>query len=115
MAQVVINSCFGGFSLSRAAFLRLREMGNKCALEERDYGEKYDDGSVREPICGTEMFCSDIPRDDPDLIAVVRDMGETASGSLAQLAVVEIPDNVAWEIDEYDGNEHVAEQHRTWG
>jgi hypothetical protein len=28
--------------------------------------------------------------------------------------VVTIPDDVAWTIEEYDGNEWVAEVHRTW-
>jgi len=27
---------------------------------------------------------------------------------------VEIPDDVKWHIHEYDGLEHVAEDHRTW-
>jgi hypothetical protein len=27
---------------------------------------------------------------------------------------VDIPDDVNWYIEEYDGNEHVAERHRTW-
>ena len=58
--------------------------------------------------------CSDIPRDDPDLIAVVREMGDAANGRCASLEIVDVPDGVAWEISEYDGNEHVAEQHRTW-
>jgi hypothetical protein len=28
--------------------------------------------------------------------------------------VVEIPDGTDYEISEYDGNEHIAEKHRTW-
>lgn len=48
------------------------------------------------------------------LIRVVEHLGEKANGSCAELAVVEIPDGVEYEIDEYDGNEHVAEVHRTW-
>jgi len=32
----------------------------------------------------------------------------------ADLKIVEIPDGTNYEIDEYDGNEHVAEVHRTW-
>jgi hypothetical protein len=30
------------------------------------------------------------------------------------LKVVEIPDGVKWQIEEYDGSEWVAEKHRTW-
>lgn len=56
----------------------------------------------------------DIERDDPDLAAVVEELGPKASDDLAALEVVEIPADAAWEIAEYDGNEHVAEVHRTW-
>jgi hypothetical protein len=28
--------------------------------------------------------------------------------------VVEIPDDVNWQVEEYDGMEHIAEKHRTW-
>jgi hypothetical protein len=47
-------------------------------------------------------------------VQVVEQMGDAASGSHSELAIVEIPDDVEWEIDEYDGREHVAEKHRTW-
>lgn len=53
-------------------------------------------------------------RSDPDLIAVVEELGDTASGACAHLKIVEIPDDVKWEIDEYDGLETVREVHRSW-
>ena len=56
----------------------------------------------------------DIARDDPYLVQVVEELGERANGRHAQLKVVEIPADVDWEIDEYDGDEWVAEKHRTW-
>jgi len=114
--KIIINTCFGGFSLSHKAFLQLREMGNKYALEEPDWGEFYSDGSGPRRKYGGERgsFLRDIPRGDPDLIKVSELLGAEASGSLASLKVVEIPDGVDWEIDEYDGLEHIAERHRTW-
>ncbi len=30
------------------------------------------------------------------------------------MQIVEIPDDVDWEVMEYDGMEHIAEKHRTW-
>jgi len=30
------------------------------------------------------------------------------------LKIVEIPDDVDWEINEDDGSEWIAEKHRTW-
>jgi len=53
-------------------------------------------------------------RSDSDLIAVIEQLGEEANGWAADLAVVDIPEDVKWYIDEYDGIEHVAEIHRTW-
>jgi hypothetical protein len=56
----------------------------------------------------------DLHRDDPILIQVVEELGEKADGKCARLTIVEIPDDVEWVIEEYDGNETVAEAHRTW-
>lgn len=50
------------------------------------------------------------------LVRVVEELGsERASDDHAQLRIMEIPDDVAWHIEEYDGWEWVAENHRTWG
>ena len=56
----------------------------------------------------------DIERDDVDLVKVVEEMGEKASGRYSALKVVEIPKEVEFQIEEYDGNEWIAEKHRTW-
>lgn len=37
-----------------------------------------------------------------------------AYGDCADLKIVEIPDDVEWVIEEYDGIEYVSEVHRTW-
>jgi hypothetical protein len=57
----------------------------------------------------------DMPRHDPDLVAVVEEMGRLASGTCSHLKVVEIPDGIDYVIEEYDGMEWIAENHRTWG
>jgi len=56
----------------------------------------------------------DIERDDPRLIQIVEELGEDAAGYGAMLKIVEIPDDVDWEINEDDGSEWIAEKHRTW-
>ena len=55
-----------------------------------------------------------IARDDPALVGLVERWGDKANGPCASLKVVEIPDGVKWTIEDYDGCEHVAEEHRTW-
>lgn len=57
----------------------------------------------------------DIARDDPDLVDIVMKLGDAASGHLSTLAVVDVPHDVHWHIEECYGAEHVAEDHRTWG
>lgn len=39
--KVVINTCYGGFGLSRKALHFLREIGNKEALKETDDGVEW--------------------------------------------------------------------------
>ena len=56
----------------------------------------------------------DVDRDDPVLVQVVKEMGANAGGRFAALKIVEIPADVDWQIEEYDGMEWVAEKHRTW-
>jgi hypothetical protein len=91
--KIVINTCYGGFSLSKEAFAQY------CK----------ETGTNPEAVGDWEM-----PRDNPVLIRIVEEMGEAADGSYAALKVVEIPDGVNWCIEDYDGQEWVAERHRTW-
>jgi len=41
-------------------------------------------------------------------------LGKLANGPYADLEIVEIPDEVDYEIAEYDGLEYIAESHRKW-
>jgi len=83
--RIVINSCYGGFGLSKEA---LKMLGIRNAEE--------------------------IERNNYKLIEVVETLGEEANACHAQLKIVEIPDGIEWVIGEYDGIEHVAEKHRIW-
>lgn len=142
MTKVVINRCYGGFGLSKEAYIRYGEIkGMKVWIEEDtkypSWGifhawivppeerpvNKEDDFysmSMEERIAYNEawnnccIYCHDFARDDPALVQTVEELGEKANGRHAELAVVEVPDDAQWEIDEYDGLEHVAEKHRTW-
>ena len=89
--KVVINKCYGGFGLSKAAYKYL-------GLKWDNFGFDYEED-----------------RENPKLIEVVEALGEKVNGSSAQLKVVEIPDGVEYEIDNYDGVESIHEKHRMWG
>jgi hypothetical protein len=56
----------------------------------------------------------EIERNDPVLVEIVERLGSEANGRYSDLKIVEIPDDVDWEVMEYDGMEHIAEKHRTW-
>jgi hypothetical protein len=57
----------------------------------------------------------DIERNDKNLVATVRGLGEKANGRFSELKIVEIPDGTDYEIDEYDGMESIEEKHQSWG
>lgn len=123
MKKVVINTCFGGFGLSDEAVERWAELkGIKLsARQETKFGGSYwyvDDIHDDDHYFSSHSVCKyDEPgwgRDDAILVQVVEELGENANGWAAELKIVEIPDDVKWHIHEYDGVEHVAEDHRTW-
>jgi hypothetical protein len=119
--KVVINVCFGGFGLSDEAFEELIKKG--WTVGDADVNEDWNTHQImkhKESSFGTYSFGSGRQyesslRSHPDLVEVVERLGEKSYGECAKLRVVEVPDGVEWEIDEYDGREHIAERHRTWG
>jgi hypothetical protein len=114
--QIVINACHGGFSLSHAAILRYHELQGQTVYPEiTEYADILLYHLDPADPAASRWSDSDIARDDPYLVRVVKEMGgEAAGGPCAVLKVVEIPESVAWHIRDYDGLEWVAENHRTW-
>ena len=80
--KIVVNDCFGGFSLS------------DFAVEKLGLEDEYDD----------------VERTDARLIALIDEFGsEACSGDYAELMIQEIPDSATdWESDEYDGAESIT-------
>lgn len=105
--KVVINVCFGGFSVSDAV---MEKLGFPITEERVGHNWNYLDNSD----FGLESPEYKAFRSDPRLVAAVEELGTAADGALAELRVVELPDGVEWTIEEYDGTEWVAEKHRTW-
>ena len=89
--KIVINTCWGGFGVSD--------------IGEAEYNRRTG------VYLGSDW---DISRTDPTLVAMVEEDSKLYSGRSADLRVVEVPADVDWEIKDYDGQEHVAEKHRTW-
>lgn len=138
--KIVVNRCYGGFGLSDAAVRRYAEIrGIPLYPEERDKfglvtyftvppdqrgpfleGKAFQEAPFEERKASNDRYDAqtlsprDIPRNDPVLVQVVEEMGGASSGDFAELAITEIPDDVDWEIEEYDGREWVSEKHRTW-
>ena len=118
--KIAINRCFGGFGLSDEAFeLLLSRKGVEFEKKpsEKSFGggfDYYTKGHVGEEdhYLWDSDFCKD--RSDADLIAVIEELGERSWGWAAEIGIVEIPANVKWHVAEYDGIEHIAEDHRTW-
>jgi hypothetical protein len=113
--RVVINTQYGGFNLSReASLLYLDLAGLAYTLEPQEDRDAQTRLGDRIMVNGREFWHRDIPRDDPALVATVRRLGSDACGEYATLKVVEVPADVDWFVDEYDGKEWVAEKHRIW-
>ena len=119
--KVVINVCYGGFGISNVAFEKLLNLKGiafnkvpaKYPIREHDSDYyKVDADPDEESYLSEYDFFSN--RSDQDLIAVIEDLGKDSWGWASELKIVEIPDDVKWHIHDYDGMEHVAEDHRTW-
>lgn len=92
MPKIVINKCYGGFSLSDKAMEKYQELSG----------------------CKPDIYYYDIARTDPYLVQTVEELGAEANTKVSKLKVVEVPDEIDWELQEYDGIEWIAEKHRTW-
>jgi hypothetical protein len=115
--KLVINKCFGGYGLSEEAV--------RLYAKKKDWGVRVNNAAsctyltlIHGGIAGfacEETSVDDIERNDPILVAVVEELGcKAASGDFASLKIVEIPDDVQWELDDYDGQECIHEIHRSW-
>jgi len=141
--KVLINKCYGGFSVTPEVIKRLVILEAKCIEKiapKKYYGREsewkkdfpnyldmgggffahkheynvYKDGFLYQLIDGYGDEKSKT-RTDKDLISVFEELGsKKSSGMCAKLGVVEIPDGIDFVIEEYDGYESVAEKHRTW-
>lgn len=110
--KVAINTCYGGFSLREKAWRRMAELGHEEAIKDiirREEAAASGGYVSRFGIEGRPSY-----RSDAIMLQVIEEMGPAADGECASISVIEIPDDVEWEVEEYDGREWVAEKHRVW-
>lgn len=85
------------------------ENPNDYNLSERD-----DDGTYTTANSLYNKISINIDRTDPIAISVLEEIGKLANTKYSDLKIVEIPDDIDYEIDEYDGIESIHEKHRIW-
>jgi hypothetical protein len=113
--DIVINTCHGGFGLSKDAQIAFLERSQisytLVSRDDRHSNERYGPMIM---VKGKHWYDKDIARDDPVLVTLVHELGKVANGEYARLKVVRVPADVDWQIEEYDGKEWISEKHRTW-
>jgi len=134
MGKVVINSCYGGFSLSREACQRYWDLkGEQVWIEddteypslgiftvwlvppservEKKTSKEFASMSLDERVAYSQKvseqswYDRDVERNDPVLVQVVEELGDKANGKYSKLRVVEV--DGLYKIDEYDGYESI--------
>jgi hypothetical protein len=118
--KIVVNKCYGGFGLSDKACKRLIELGIRHFESFEKLTEDSENPYIidsHDSLCGDYYtnFNKEKYRTHPLLIQVIEELGEKeASSKLANLRILDIPDNIQYEIDDYDGIETIHEIHRSW-
>lgn len=134
--KVVINTCYGGFSISKECAQWMAEHGHQQSIQKLDEWKRNNEavqqflstGSWPQGFEGKGLLEIDAQykreasfygyyiedRADPLLVQAVEALGIAANGECAKLKIVEIPDGVDYDIDYYDGMESIHERHRSW-
>lgn len=114
--KIVYNGCYGGFNLSHDATIRLAELKGVDVYPQSLMMDTYI--YWLEPILegeerrnGPNFRIDNLPRHDKDLVRVVEEMGEKASGFCSKLKIQTVNKGTLYRIDEYDGNESVICQY----
>ena len=139
MKKVILNKCFGGFDVSPKAYqLYAIYKGYSCLYKYQFqnkivyklvylfdeclgcYVTKYFGEEISENDISKEdwekhiLYLGTDNREDDILIKVVEELGDEASGSFGELIVVQIPDDLDYVIDDYDGIETLHARVETW-
>ena len=129
--KIVINECYGGFSLSAKGIKRYFKLKGQSVcfykqtkFKSRDgvevfsrieaddakgwfYSSLTDEGETLSSAPKNVFYSGTIDRRDPTLIQVVEEMGLECWGDCARLSVVDIEPGTYYKIDVYDGYESI--------
>lgn len=98
MQKIIVNLYYGGtFCFSKAAILRLRELGCEAAKKVDLKKDKVEIGQDYY----LKGYRLELPRDDKNAVQVVEELGEKAAGEDSYLKIVEIPEGIIWHIENY--------------
>ena len=136
--KVILNKCYGGFGVSQEAYeLYAKKKGIELfaykleIVSGKPIYKKTNTGSSIFTITFTKDFGDYIDlsdgisekyilelrsnhREDPVLIEVVEELGERANSPFSKLVVVDIPDGMEYEVDDYDGVETLHQKVEKW-
>lgn len=106
--KIVLNGCYGGFSLSDEATKRYAEIKG-WALEEAT--DEYEFITLIDEQ-GERLSSYDLGEDrtDPVLVQVVEELGEKANDGYSKLYIESVEKGTKYFIDEYDGIESLRTQ-----
>ena len=131
--KIVINSCYGGFSLSHKGERRYLELKGLNSYFYKQSKYNYTDGTMEfvridniDDVPDLFFYCTtydqgktlpdypkdifhsrDLKRNDSILVQVVEELGAESFGKCANLEIVDIDKGRWFKIDEYDGYESV--------
>ena len=94
--KVILNKCYGGFEVSKR--------GKELYAKKKGLNEKESE----------KLWLNESYREDPTLIEVVEELGAKANGDFGKLKIVEIPYDLDYVIDEYDGFETLHQKVQEW-
>lgn len=139
MKKVILNKCYGGFDVSKEAYelyakkkgLTLYQYESELISSEKKFAYKRatkeslfnhyftkDFGDYayisNEDYEKYNLYLREDHREDPVLIEVVEELGDKANGRFGELRIVEIPDDLDYVIDEYDGIETLHQKVQEW-
>jgi len=131
MTKIVINSCYGGFSLSVEGMKRYAEIKElplyiegpdffptfwtipaeeRTGLIDQKNWSTFTDEERKQSNQLVDKYTissRDFDRTDPILVQVVEELGSKADGSCAKLTIETLEKGTLYRIDEYDGYESI--------